>query len=295
MLSGDEINVIVQSVMLSSEKLTMMCQFSEKATALYEAGQITIGVDAAGRPLPYMYDKTGKVFEMARGGGELSVRVSQACGLLVSVAHIISAADIARTLTEVDRKLTLLITGRHIDHDAKLCTHYTKARALLLGGLDAAVVRELFECRYDLFELRQVWCRELLNQLRITTIPNHPGSHPSSWWRRKSREQKAVDNLVPFVQNLQRLRIALFTDACVAVASGTTVDLVNNVVPTERDLWEPVKKKAAELRLRFRKKGDEMERVCDAIGAYIDILDRLAGRHGVGELPAHDSVPAMRH
>jgi len=67
-LGGDGLNILVQSVLLSGNQLTLAYKFSPSATKLFEAGQASIPLHReSGRLLPLMTDKSGHFIEQAKG------------------------------------------------------------------------------------------------------------------------------------------------------------------------------------------------------------------------------------
>ena len=79
------------------------------------------------------------------------------------------------------------------------------------------------------------------------------GCIPTSWWRRGNREREAVISLAPSLDKLERLRLALLMDACLAVASGTTEDFFEIALPSEQDFWAPLTAELNQVENRSRK------------------------------------------
>lgn len=280
-LTGDGLNIVVQSVLLSSNELTLVYKFSRTATDLFEAGQASIPLHSeSGRLLPWMHDSSGRIIEQAKSASTIGLRLAQSWALLVSVAHLVSGLDVVKRLKEIDRKLSLLVAGRRIDQDAALNRIYTEARGILMRKIDAATIRELKKHRYDLYQLRQVWYGEISELVRSTSIPDRSAWHHSSWLRRGSREKKAIGELAPVVDKLQRLRLALLTDACLAVASGTSEDFFENALPSELDFWVPLSAEVQQTSNRFRKEAtkNQVEGIRSGIDAYCSLLQGLVGR-----------------
>jgi hypothetical protein len=227
-----------------------------------------------------MYGKSGKIIELAKGTPDIALRMAQSWALVVSVAHLISGLDVVKRLNNIDRKLSVLVAGRRIDQDAALNRIYTEARAILSQRIDHSVVRELRKYRYELYQLRQVWCGEISELIRATVLPDRPGWAPSSWWRRGNLEKKAVISLAPTVDKLERLRLALMTDACLAVASGTAEDFFENALPSEAEFWAPLTAEFNQIESRFRTETPKKQvgGIRTGVAAYADVLHGLVGR-----------------
>jgi hypothetical protein len=91
---------------------------------------------------------------------------------VIGAAHIISAADIAKRLKEVDEKINLLLAYRRIDQLAALERIYTSARELCAGAPSLDKQWELWRLRGELRELRIRWRRELNQKLGLIEDPS---------------------------------------------------------------------------------------------------------------------------
>lgn len=283
-LTGDGTNIAVQSLLLSSNELTLVYKFSDAATRLYETGQATIPLHTeSGRLLPWMVDKSGRIIEQAKGANMLAARLAQSWSVIVSAAHVISCLDVVKRLKEIDRSLSMLVAGRRIDQDAQLNRIYTEARGILTREIDWSAVRELKRRRYDLYQLRQVWRGEISELIRSAGLPSRSGWHHSSWWRRGNREKQVFISLVPIADKLERLRLALLIDACLAFSSGTIQDLLENAIPSEQDFWVPLTNDVAKLTDRFRRVSakSNVEEIRTGVDAYASVLQGMMGRKTV--------------
>ena len=279
-LSGDGLNVLVQSVLLSSNELNLVYKFSPAGTRLFEAGQASIPLHReSGRLLPLMRDRSGQFIEQAKGANMLAPRLAASWALVVSAAHLIAGVDVVKRLNEIDRNLSLLAQGRRIDQVSKLDRIYTESRSLLRGRIDTSVVQKLKTYRYETYELRKTWCREISHSLDSLNLPDRDWWHYSSWWLRKKREDEAITFLVPIAQNLEMLRVALLTDACLALASGTTEDFFENAVPSERSLWAHAIAELDRLKNHFRKDAtrDQIKIISAGVDRYFGILEGFVG------------------
>jgi hypothetical protein len=126
--------------------------------------------------LPLVTDsKTGKILGIMKevGGGRKAVAgVAAATTIVVSAAHMISAADLARTLKQVDQKLDRLLVYRRIDQAASLERIYTSARELLALPLDEVRRMEVWRLRGDMRQLRATWRGELEHHLTEIKDPS---------------------------------------------------------------------------------------------------------------------------
>lgn len=290
LLSGDGANIAIQTLLLSSNELTLVYKFSREATALYEAGKLTIPLHReSGRLLPWMMDKDGMVFEQAKSASMMAARLASVWAVVVSTAHIISGLDVLKRLENIDKKMDILVSGRAIDQEAQLARIYIESASILRHPLTVEAVRRLVQFRYDLFQLRHTWRGEIASLVKAAVLPDKPVLYPSSWWRRGSREKKVVDPLVACADKLRNLRLAMMTDVCLAYASGTAADLLVNAVPTERDFWAPLNREMRQLEGRFRHKNGKvpMETLRGAVEGYSELLNGIQGATAVQSSTPH--------
>lgn len=124
----------------------------------------------SGRLLPHaMGTRSGKSLEVVkevRFSSRALAGAAAASAIVVSVAHMISAADLARKLNKVEQKLDLLLAFRRIDQEAILERIYTNARELLATPLDDLRRVALWRLRGELRQLRATWRCELEHGLR---------------------------------------------------------------------------------------------------------------------------------
>ena len=112
--------------------------------------------------------KGGRVQEVLKhvGTGRKAIAGAAAVStIVVSAAHMIAAADLARKVKIVDEKLDRLLAYRRIDQTAKLERIYTAARELLASPLNEAQRMELWRLRGELREMRVIWRREFEHHL----------------------------------------------------------------------------------------------------------------------------------
>ena len=96
----------MESVLLSSNELTLVYKFSREATTLFETGQASIPLHSESRRLlPWMHDKSGRIIEQAKGASTVTLRLAQSWALVVSVAHLVSGLDVVEAAKDIDRKL----------------------------------------------------------------------------------------------------------------------------------------------------------------------------------------------
>ena len=153
-------NILVQSVALAQNALTVT--FSPEGTWLLGLGQLSL-MGNGSRPI--LVDAAGRIVEHARLTSNVIQTVAAISSAVVSVAHVISAADLAHRMKQMEPKLDLLIAYRRIDQEAKLERVFYAARELCAGPISPDERQRLWQLRQELRELRIVlrkeWQREL--------------------------------------------------------------------------------------------------------------------------------------
>jgi hypothetical protein len=112
----------------------------------------------------------------------------------------------------------------------------------------------LFDIRYQLYELRQIWAREIKHSMTgMDELPLRHVAHPTSWLRRGNRERNALKELDSVPTKLESSRVALLLDSALAMTTGTVTDLQDNVLIRERAQWETIRKGTEATGKRFRR------------------------------------------
>ncbi|MGQ9612817.1 MAG: hypothetical protein ACUVSL_06935 [Chloroflexus sp.] len=153
-------NILVQSVAPAQNALTVT--FSPEGTRLLGLGQLSL-MGNGSRPI--LVDAAGRIVEHARLTSNVIQTVAAISSAVVSVAYVISAADLAHRMKRMETKLDLLIAYRRIDQEAKLERVFYAARELCAGPISPDERQRLWQLRQELRELRIVlrkeWQREL--------------------------------------------------------------------------------------------------------------------------------------
>jgi TatA/E family protein of Tat protein translocase len=173
--TGDGIVITLNKITLSKSRVTMLVSASKEGQVLIEDGAAAIARHSSGKALPLVRDvKTGQWVEVMKEakGAKAMARLASISTAIVGAAHIISGADIAKRLKEVDAKIDLLLAYRRIDQMAALERIYTSARELSVGPMSREKMWELWHLRGELRELRIGWRRELKHQLDLIEDPN---------------------------------------------------------------------------------------------------------------------------
>jgi hypothetical protein len=168
--------------------------------------------------------KTGQITELMKGvgpGRKAIAGAAAASTIIVSAAHMISAADLARTLKQVDQKLDLLLAYRQIDQAANLERIYTSARELLASPLDEVRRMEVWRLRGEMRQLRATWRGEL--EHRLTEIKDPSKDAWFNWLitRRGTYDDQITEKISEGQLRMMLIEYSLRLDRVLAAASDT--------------------------------------------------------------------------
>jgi hypothetical protein len=216
----------------------MVVAASAEATKAARMGAAVIGKNG----LPFVRGKTGQFREVMKevGGGRKAVAgVAAATTIIVSAAHMISAADLARTLKLVDQKLDLLLAYRRIDQAASLERIYTSARELFAAPLDEVRRMEVWRLRGEMRQLRASWRGELEHHLTEIKDPSKDAFFDWLVTSKSSYDNQITEKISGEGQlRLMLIEYSLRLDRVLATASDTwdvsSVTLADELAAIER-------------------------------------------------------------
>ena len=209
-----------------------------------------------------------------------------ALSVMISAAHMISAADLARTLKQVDQKLDLLLAYRRIDQAASLERIYTSARELLAPPLNEVRQMEVWRLRGEMRQLRVTWRGELEHHLTGIKDPFQDGWFDWLVPRRQSYDQEVREKISGGQLRLMLIEYSLRLDRVLAGATGTW-DVSSATLADELDVIDRVggllKEKAA---LISEPRREPVQRMIECIEAMVDNYRNLLHQHhGPSALP----------
>ena len=223
--AADDMTVIVDSVKLLSSRTELVFSLSRKGQKLVADGIAEFPRHRqSGRILPYIIDsKTGKALEMAKGvptATRLLGRLANMPGLVVSAAHLIAGADIAKRLAQIDSNVNALIEYRRIDQLAELERIYTVARELCSEPVSQDTLGELRRLRGELRKGRFVWRREFLSSLnRIEDPKDGPWLGRRLSFQRNRIERDIIEKISEGQEQLGLIEYSIRLDHVLAVIS----------------------------------------------------------------------------
>jgi hypothetical protein len=217
---ADGTTITLQILRQWGARSEMVVAASAEATKAARTGAAVIGK----KGLPFVRGKTGQFREVMKGvgsGRKAVAGVAAATTIVVSAAHMISAADLARTLKQVDQKLDLLLAYRRIDQAASLERIYTSVRELLASPLDEVRRMEVWRLRGEMRQLRATWRGELEHHLTEIKDPSKDAWFDWLVTSKSSYDNQITEKISEGQLRLMLIEYSLRLDRVLATASDT--------------------------------------------------------------------------
>lgn len=239
----DTANVAIQGLALSSERLQIVYEFSQQGTHLVKTGNAVIPLEkGSGGMLPMLSDaKTHEFLEQAKGHVVHidRARLAEISSIVVSIAHIVSNADLVKRLERTERKLDRLLIGRSIDQTAELGSIYSMVRERssrdMIGESNLST-----EWRRKLQVLRRTWSGEIESQTKIAPDPSKAKWYALGTWTAEWRDNTVAKHLAGIAEKVRLCRVALLVDLYLAFETGATEGFVKTTVKDEFEAWTAV-------------------------------------------------------
>ena len=212
--------ITLQNLRQWGARSEMVVAASAEATIAARTGATVIG----DKGLPFVRGKTGQFREVMKevGRGRKAIAGAAAVStIVISAAHMISAADLARTLNQVDQKLDLLHAYRQIDQAASLERIYTSARELLASPLDEVRRMEVWRLRGEMRQLRATWRGELEHRLTEIKDPSKDAWFDWLITRRGTYDDQITEKISEGQLRLMLIEYSLRLDRVLATATDT--------------------------------------------------------------------------
>ena len=241
---ADGTTITLQTLRQWAAQSEMVVAASAEAMKALQTGTAVIQRHGSSRRLlPHVMDrKSGQALEVMKevGYGRKAIAGAAAAStIIVSAAHMIATADLARTLRLVDQKLDLLLAYRRIDQEAALERIYTAARELLAAPLDEMRRMEVWRLRGELRELRATWRRELEHHLLQIENPAEEAWVDRMFTSQSSYDKRITGKISGGLLQLMMVEYSLRIDRVLAAASDTW-DLSERTLADELSAIEQV-------------------------------------------------------
>src|SRR5205814_2660418 len=172
---GDGMIATSNAVRFVQQTGEYVVEFSDRGKQLLQVGKATLmRSKETGRMVPTLLDVNGKIIENAREVGKLKAvagKMASLTSFVVGAAHIISGADVAKTVGEVRKDVKFLIEGRRNEHMAEFEAIFRTAKRRLGEAVSDANIAELRALMHKLAILRATWRRDLETKLKNIKDP----------------------------------------------------------------------------------------------------------------------------
>jgi hypothetical protein len=277
---GDVLATALSGATLVMDKGTFVAKLSKEGTKLLKAKELRFMKDAAGQRLPTLIDSAGKTVENTRLLGPLAKGTRIAANLTVAavtVAHIISGADIAKKINKLDAKVDFLVAAHRINQLARIEGVYRQAKEILHMEQTEHTRWELHRLGRELFEVRSAWRRE---------ISHHVGglqkTEESENWllgffqglSRKGKDQKIATEVSARDAEIQLISGSIAIHLALAQAAGTLDTFLQVSLPDELAELQRVRNLIHERRSYIHEKHPELR---DSVTDVCAKLDNVTG------------------
>ena len=299
-LLGQGANFAIRSIEAGKRigGMNIVLRFGGRGLQFAQESEVTIPIHgAAGRWLPELQDRSGRFVEIASGSSEVLGTLANVSALVVSVAYMVVSRETLRRLRRIETSIEGLLTGRRNDRIARLERIYVKSGELLRTLPYGARSHPLDTFRNELYELRAEWRREIERILSVA--PNPSGRRAWARWltkaaryapfigglvewshlrSRRPKERLLFEHLLPIVDIVRCLRLALLVDVSIAQWTESVDLLFQHTLQNEAEMWEGIADRLESQARHFRtaKAPDYLAVIvpaAEAIRSYIDALN----------------------
>ena len=263
------------------EKGTYIARFSKEGMKLLNAKELKFMKDAAGNRLPTLVGSANKAAENARLLGPLAKGTRIAANLTVAavtIAHIVSGADIAKKINKLDAKVDLLVAGRRIDQLARIEGVYRQAREILHLEQNSYTQWELHRMGRELFEVRSAWRREIghhVGQLQRTEESENWLVGFFQGLNRKGKDEKVASAVSARDAELQLISGSIAIHLALSQAAGTLDIFLQVSLPDEIAELEGLRGLIHERRHFIHEKHPELRDSVSSICSQLDDITRI--------------------
>lgn len=290
---GDGLAIGLTGARVLIERGTEVVRFSAKGAKLLKAKELRFMTDATGRKIPTLVNASGKTVENARVMGTLTTGTRIAANLTIAVvtaAHIISGADLAKKLNNLASKVEFLVAAHRIEQLSRVEGVYRQAKELMhLSQTDQTRI-ELHRLGRELFEVRSAWRREIVHH-----VGNLEKTEESKNWfvgrfqrlTRKGKDEKVSKTVSATEAEIQLLNGSLAIHLALAQAAGTLDTFLQVSLPDElselqrvhdflEDRQQYIHDKHPELRNSVTDACSRLEAVTTTYRSMVMPMDHLA-------------------
>lgn len=229
---GDGVQLALQSVRLTQQGAEMVVSASIHGQKLLDKGLVRYPLHKlSGKRLPQLVDaRTGQVVEKLKEipVSNITSKLATVSGAVVSAAHLIAGADLAKRMEHVESKLDRLLALHRVDQFAKLERIYISARELAYYPLDQGRKFEMWRLRQELRELRSAWRQEFTLKLNQIDKPATHGWFRQLFSRQRTIGRKIVEDITLGEAEVDLMHYSMRLEHVLAIGSDTLEEFIQS-------------------------------------------------------------------
>jgi len=227
---ADGLQITLQGVRMTQQGAEMIVSASASGKELIKEGVVKFQIHkATGVRLPKLVNaKTGRVFEELKEMpvSKITSKLATVSGAVISAAHLIAGADLAKSMARIDSKLDRLLALHRVDQLAKLERIYMSARELAFRPMDKDSKLEMWRLRGELRELRSAWRQECSQKLSQIEDPDEATWYKRWFSRQRSIDQRTVDNISQGESEVFLIHYAMRLEHVLSIGSDTIDEFI---------------------------------------------------------------------
>lgn len=273
---GDVLASALAGAAIISERGTVVVRFTAEGAKLLKAKELRF----MGK-FPTLINKAGRTVENAKLTAPLTTGTRVAANLtmaVVTVAHVISGADLAKKLNKLDSKVDFLVAAHRIDQLARIEGVYRQAKEILHMEQTDLTRWELHRLGRELFEVRSAWRREIsfhVGDLQKTDESQNWFMKRFQLLSRKGKDQKVTSTVSACDAEIQLISGSIAIHLALAQAAGTLDTFLQVSLPDEIAELQRVRTLLQERRSFIHEKHPELRDSVSAVCDRLDDVDRI--------------------
>lgn len=289
---GDVLASALAGSTMVMEKGTFVAKFSQEGMKLLKAKELRIMKDAAGQRLPTLIGSANKTAENARLLGLLAKGTRIAANLAVAavtVAHIVSGADIAKKINKLDAKVDFLVAAHRINQLARIEGVYRQAKEILHMEQTNHTRWELHRLGRELFEVRSAWRREISHHVGGLEKTEESGKWFVEFFQgfsRKGKDVKVSTTVAGRDAEIQLISGSIAIHLALAQAAGTLNTFLQVSLPDELAELQRVRDLINQRRDYIHEKHPELR---ESVSDVCAKLDNMTGIYPAMVMPRIES------
>ena len=279
---GDGMIATTNAVRFVQQTGEYVVEFSDRGKQLLQVGKATLMRSKdTGRMVPTLLDVNGKIIENAREVGKLKAvagKMASLTSFVVGAAHIISGADVAKTVRIVGRDVKFLIEGRKNEHLGEFEAAFRTAKLRLGQAPSEANTAQLRGVMHKTAALRAMWRRDLETKLKNIQNPKDSSFLKRLFSRQRSTDRRLASDILPLFDDIELIEASLVLEIGIAQMIGDAEPLFLHVLPDELKLLRQTSNLLSEKAGYIASADTQVASVNDALSQLIDRLSNFVPR-----------------